>query len=171
MIKRFLEDIIFRCYKIGKQIHTKRTYEGYKKKYNLHPSFRFNGDSVVVYGDGSLIVGADSYVGSYSTIQIEKGVHVRIGSNCRISHNVRIYTTTSLPDQDFNRYDPSKAISESVEIGDAVWIGANVFINPGIKVGNNSIIGANSVLTKDVPENAIVGGVPAKLIRYKNLDA
>ncbi|HSZ71441.1 MAG TPA: DapH/DapD/GlmU-related protein, partial [Cytophagaceae bacterium] len=52
-------------------------------------------------------------------------------------------------------------------IGDYVWIGANVFINPGVTIGDNAVIGANSILTQDVPANAIVGGVPAKLIRNK----
>ena len=44
------------------------------------------------------------------------------------------------------------------------------FVNPGVNIGSNSIIGANSVVTKDVLPNSIVGGVPAKLIRYKNLE-
>ena len=52
-------------------------------------------------------------------------------------------------------------------IGDNVWIGANCYIREGIKIGRNSVVGANSVVTKDVPENAVVGGVPAKLIKIK----
>lgn len=79
---------------------------------------------------------------------------------------MRIYTSTAIHDQDFS-VRPLKSKSYDVEIEDAVWIGANVFINPGIKIEKNSIIGANSVVTKDVPKNAIVGGIPAKLIRMK----
>ena len=56
-----------------------------------------------------------------------------------------------------------------IVIGNGVWIGANVFINPGIRIDNNVVIGANSVVTKDIKENSIVGGVPAKLIRIKNV--
>lgn len=55
----------------------------------------------------------------------------------------------------------------NIIIGDGVWIGTNVVISPGVKIGNNCIIGANTMVTKDVPDFAIVGGVPAKLIRYK----
>lgn len=54
-----------------------------------------------------------------------------------------------------------------VVIGNDVWIGNNAIIMDGIKVGDGSIIGANSVVTKDVPPYAIVGGVPAKIIKYR----
>lgn len=54
-----------------------------------------------------------------------------------------------------------------VVIGDDVWIGARAIILPGVKVGSHSIIAAGSVVTKDVPEWAIVGGNPAKVIKYR----
>ena len=53
-----------------------------------------------------------------------------------------------------------------VVIEDNVWIADKVSIMPGVKVGSGAIIAANAVVTKDVPENAIVGGVPAKVIKY-----
>lgn len=58
-------------------------------------------------------------------------------------------------------------ISEVV-IGNDVWIGMRVIIMPGVKIGNGVVIGAGAVVTKDVPDFAIVGGVPAKIIRYRN---
>ena len=51
-----------------------------------------------------------------------------------------------------------------VVIGKRVWIGANVTILPGVTIGDNAIVGAGAVVTKDVPANIIVGGVPAKQI-------
>lgn len=56
---------------------------------------------------------------------------------------------------------------ERVAIGNDVWIGANVYIKNGISIGDGSIIAAGAVVVRDVPPYAIVGGVPAKLIRYR----
>lgn len=54
-----------------------------------------------------------------------------------------------------------------IEIGNDVWIGANVIILDGVKIGNGAILGAGSVVIRDVPDYAIVGGVPAKVIKYR----
>ena len=54
-----------------------------------------------------------------------------------------------------------------VEIGNDVWIGANTIILPGVKISDGAVIGAGAVVTKDVPPYAIMGGVPAKVIRYR----
>lgn len=56
---------------------------------------------------------------------------------------------------------------KEVVIGDDVWIGRRVIILPGIKIGNGVIIGAGAVVTKDVPDYAVVAGVPAKVIKYR----
>lgn len=113
-------------------------------------------------------MGADSYIGEHSTIQSVDGHQVIAGKKCSISHNVRIYTTSNIANQDFS--NELKKYSKDVVIEDYVWIGANVFINPGCKIGKNSIVGANSVVTKDIPENSIYGGVPARLIRKKDFN-
>ncbi len=54
-----------------------------------------------------------------------------------------------------------------ISIGNDVWIGARVFLIEGIHVGDGAIVGAGAVVTKDVPAYAVVGGVPAKIIRYR----
>lgn len=56
---------------------------------------------------------------------------------------------------------------ENIEIGNDVWIGANVIILDGVKIGDGTIVAAGSVVTNDIPPYAIVGGVPAKIIRYR----
>ena len=54
-----------------------------------------------------------------------------------------------------------------IEVGDDVWIGYRAMIMPGVKIGNGAVIAAGAVVTKDVPNYAIVGGVPAKVIRMR----
>lgn len=146
--------------------HQQSIYMRFRQKYDIHNAFRFNGKDILMYGDGEIIAGENSYVGEYSTWQAAQGYKIVIGRGCMISHNVRCYTQSAIPDHDFS-VKPLPEKYGDIVIGDYVWIGANVFINPGIKIGSNSVVGANSVVTKDVPENAIVGGVPAKLIRFK----
>ncbi|MFC2097905.1 CatB-related O-acetyltransferase, partial [Bacteroidota bacterium] len=56
---------------------------------------------------------------------------------------------------------------EKILIENDVWLGANVIIVDGVKIGNGAMIGAGAVVTKDVPPYAIMGGVPAKIIKYR----
>ena len=70
----------------------------------------------------------------------------------------------------FRRQAPFKAFSE-VRIGHDVWIGAHARLLGGIRIGNGAVVGAGAVVTKDVPDYAIVGGVPAKIIRMRFDDA
>ncbi len=144
-------------------------YKYFRRQYNIISDFGFNGTDIRIYGDGKIIVGSNSYIGTNSTIELYKGQKVVIGNNCAISHNVRMYTSTARADQDFNGPRNNTNKVGDIIIGNGVWIGANAFINPGIKIGDNAVIGANSVVTRDVPENAIVRWVLAKLIRYKNI--
>lgn len=55
-------------------------------------------------------------------------------------------------------------------IGENVWIGSNTTVVPGVTLGNGSIIAAGSVVTKNVPENVVVGGVPAKIIKMLDIE-
>lgn len=57
--------------------------------------------------------------------------------------------------------------TKGVHLGHDVWIGQNVLLKPGVSIGTGAVVAAGSVVTKDVPPYAIVGGVPAKLIRYR----
>ncbi len=57
-------------------------------------------------------------------------------------------------------------IAKPVSIGNDVWIGGNVTILPGVTIGNNVVVAAGAVVTKDVPDNTLVGGVPARRIKH-----
>ena len=82
--------------------------------------------------------------------------------------DVKIYSTShghGSPDI-LMRLQPSQTFPTI--IGNDVWIGASSIILPGRKVGNHAIIAAGAVVTKDVPDYAVVGGNPAKIIKFRN---
>jgi len=167
-MKSLIKRILLKLYTYSKKLYWDDRYNKMREKYKIDVSFRFNGEGILFYGDGEIICGSNSYIGSLSTILAKKGQKVFIGKNCTLSHNLRAYTSSSNVDQDWNLEERTEKRGDII-INDGVWIGANVFINPGITLGKNAVIGANSVVTKDVPENAIYGGVPAKLIRFKKI--
>lgn len=88
---------------------------------------------------------------------------VNIGNNVMIGPNVDIYTVNHpMTAQGRREY---KAIATPVNIGNDVWIGGKVAIMPGVTIGSNVVIAAGAVVTHDVPDNTLVGGVPAKVIK------
>ena len=93
---------------------------------------------------------------------------VTIGDYCMIGPNTLI-TTVGHP------LSPTKrrkhiGIAQPVTIGNDVWIGGNVTILPGVNIGSNVVIAAGAVVTKDVPDNCVAGGVPAKVIKQIDND-
>jgi maltose O-acetyltransferase len=141
-------------------------YEQYRVKYAIDKTFRFNGERIVINGEGNVKLKEGSYLGAYSSISSNEGYIVEIGKNCAVSHNVRIYNNSYVTDQNFALM-PRKLKFGNVIIGDNVWIGANVIILPNTVIGSNSVIGANSVVTGDIPPNSIASGIPCKVIREK----
>ena len=88
---------------------------------------------------------------------------VTMGHNVMIGPNVDIYTVNH-PMNALGRQE-YLAKASPVTIGDNVWIGGKVTINPGVTIGHNVVIASGAVVTKDIPDNVLVGGVPAKVIR------
>ena len=90
-----------------------------------------------------------------------------IGENVMMGPNVHILTHTH------NHHNVDIPMCKQggefrkVTIGNDVWIGLNVVILPGVSIGNGVIIGAGAVVSKDIPNYAVVGGVPAKIIKYR----
>lgn len=111
-----------------------------------------------------LHIGDNSGIGENSRIQGEVfiGRNVMMGAECFIYTRNHAYSRLDIPmcEQGFAKPKP-------VFIDDDVWIGGRVTILPGRKIGKGAIIGAGSVVSKDVPERAIVGGNPAVIIKYR----
>jgi acetyltransferase-like isoleucine patch superfamily enzyme len=82
-----------------------------------------------------------------------------------IEDDVQIAANVQLISNNHDPYDRMVIICKPVLIKKKAWIGAGATILPGVTVGENAIVGAGSVVTKDVPDNAVVAGNPAKLIK------
>jgi maltose O-acetyltransferase len=135
----------------------------YRKKYSLSSSFRFNGPQILMYGEGNIEIGDETYIGSFSSIQAYSGCSVKIGSHCSISHYFTVYTMNKNSANVIHGEEPALN-SADVSIGDHCWIGHNVFIKEGVSIGSNVVIGSHSVVTKDIPDRCIAAGCPARII-------
>lgn len=115
--------------------------------------------------EGRVEIGAKTVMGQECTISAYQ--YVRIGPECVIADR------TMFIDFDHGVVDTERAIrhqgiyKEDVVVGANVWIGYGAAILRGVRVGDNSVIGTNSVVTRDVPANAVVGGVPARVLRMR----
>lgn len=104
-------------------------------------------------------IGKNVFINTGCTMQDQGGIE--IGDDVLISHHATFATLNHDPSPE-KRAD---LIPAPIHIGNKVWIGANVTITPGVTIGEGAIIAAGAVVTKDVPAQALFGGVPAKMIK------
>jgi maltose O-acetyltransferase len=88
---------------------------------------------------------------------------VTIGDNCLLAPHVCISAATHPLEAE--RRAAGEECTAPIVIGDNVWIGANATICPGVTLGNGVVVGAGAVVTKSFPDNVVVGGVPAKILK------
>lgn len=114
----------------------------------------------------NIFVGHNSYING-GFIYASPNARIVIGDNCLISYSVHIRTMTH------NYYSKNELINEqghtekSIIIGNDVWIGYGAQIMCGVVIGNGAVIAAGSIVTKDIPEYAVVAGIPAKIIKFR----
>lgn len=134
---------------------------------------KLNGKSVII----------DSVIGDYSYVSNAKVSNCSIGKFCSIGTNASVGGLGKHPIDMISTHPSFYSVSmqcgrtfseknyfdeyEYTYIGNDVWIGMNAIILDGVKVGNGVVIAAGAVVTTDIPSYAIVGGVPAKIIRYR----
>ncbi|MFL5834084.1 MAG: acyltransferase [Solirubrobacterales bacterium] len=115
--------------------------------------------------EGRVEIGAKTVMGQECTISAYQ--RVRIGDECVIADRA-MFIDFDHGIVEVERPIRSQGIyKRDVEVGNNVWIGYGACILRGVSVGDNSVIGTNSVVTKDVPANAVVGGIPARIIRMR----
>lgn len=124
--------------------------------------------------EGSIkIYGRFSWVGKGQNLEIglgtsiNEGVFINARSSLKIGRHVHIspYAQIHTGSLDISAGGVRSHIEAPVVIGDFVWIASGAIITQGVTIGENSVIGANSVITKDVPANSVVVGVPGKVVR------
>lgn len=119
-----------------------------------------------IAADGArLELGEHVFVGRGSEFDVVE--HVSVGSHTVIAPGCFI-TDHNHGISGVRRIDEQSCSAEPVTIGRDVWLGANVVVVAGVKIGDGAIVGASAVVTRNVPDMAVVAGVPAKVLRYRN---
>lgn len=167
LLKALISDTLNFFAKLGSYIYW--NYKGVRITFSCQVSFKSKLERKVLF-TGNTIITENSTIGAFTyghNVNINNAV---IGRFCSIAPDVKI----GLDEHDITNssthpstYD-SKAFMEKVGksiIGDHVWIGANAVILAGRSIGSHSIVAAGAVVTKDIPEYELWGGVPAKLIK------
>ncbi|MBN1259934.1 MAG: acyltransferase [Anaerolineae bacterium] len=110
-----------------------------------------------------IYVGRDSLIGEYTVIRGQGGV--TLGDRVYTSPMVQIIAVNHVFDDPERPFSEQGITAQGIIIEDDVWIGSGAVITDGVRVGQGAVIAAGAVVTQDVPAHAVVGGVPARLIR------
>ena len=137
------------------------------KEKTIRELFGAVGDHPAVYSGfhcdcGKNITVGDNFLANYNVTILDRGP-VTIGNDVMIGPGVMI-TTTGHPLSPKGRRN-HLGYMKPIRIGNDVWIGGNACILPGVTIGNNVIVAAGAVVNRDVPDNCVVAGVPAKVVK------
>ena len=134
---------------------------------------------LVMAEDSHLIVENSFDIYSGAKVYVNKGATLRLGSGF-INHNLNLSCFKSISigkgvvisenvtfrdSDDHSIVSSQRPMTQPIIVGDHVWIGMNATILKGVRIGNGAIIAAGAVVTRDVPDNAMAGGVPARIIK------
>jgi maltose O-acetyltransferase len=117
--------------------------------------------TVRIWGPGRLTLGARTTINAPCVISLE--ADVTLGSGVLIAHDAVLTTGSHAIGPSTERGGPVEP--RAIVVGDGVWVGAGAIILPGVRIGAGSVVGAGAVVTKDVPPNSVVAGVPARVLR------
>jgi len=115
------------------------------------------------YGRGPVAVGLQTWIGPNCSFYTHLDAPIWIGNCCDIAPDVSFVTGSHEIGSSDRRAGAGGG--KPIHVGDGCWIGTRVTLIGGVRVGRGSVIAAGAVVTEDVPENSLVGGVPARFIR------
>ena len=148
-------------------IHAKTAY--YAVKLNLHSTSSVSGSNSISFPQ-NIEIGINSYINGGGDIIASPNAKIKIGNNCLISYKVHIRTEAHCYKSQNELINQQGHYEADVIIEDDVWIGFGAQIMAGVTLNTGCVVGAGAVVTKDVPKYAVVGGSPAKIIKYREKD-
>lgn len=135
-----------------RELFSELTNQPVNKTLNLIPPFTTDCGK-------NIHIGERVFINSGCRMQDQAGIY--IGDDCLIGHNA-VFATLN---HDINPEHRGDLHPKPIHLGNKVWLGANVTILQGVTIGDGAIVAAGAVVTKDVPENTVVAGIPAKVIK------
>jgi len=126
----------------------------------IEPSFRCD------YGINIKV--GDNFYANFDCVLVDYGP-IEFGSDCMLAPGVHVYSATHPLNSGYRQMTDMPnyfELTAPVKIGNNCWLGGACIINPGVTLGNNVIVGAGAVVTKSFPDNVVLAGNPAKVIRH-----
>jgi acetyltransferase-like isoleucine patch superfamily enzyme len=185
MIKHYIAKLILKIRKLGYMcFNANKNIYG---KYKTYQPVVLRGKGIVSFGSNVSfgVINSPMFYNTYAYIEprhsdskISFGNYIKVNNNFSvvseksiiIKDNVIIGYNCRISDSNFHDLDPKRRLKkdpdiQEVIIGSNVFLGNDVTVLKGVCIGDNSVVAAGSIVTKSFPENVIIGGVPAKIIR------
>ena len=164
ILPKFIIKLLSRLFRFGegkisfgiRYLCYKRLSKSFGRKVIIFPN-------LYIFSPENIDVGTNVSIHEFSYIDATGGI--LIGDNVMIAHRCTIISSSHNFNWGSRPFKELGISSQPVIIGNNCWIGADVKIINGVKIGHNTVIGAGSVVTKNVPDNTVVTGIPAKVIR------
>ncbi len=147
-------------YYIHEHVIWRRKLKGNPKLLRVHPTTSIRNTQNITFGKNVRIT-------MNCCIWAEQNSNIIFGDNILIGPGVKMFCGNHGTELNDVPMTYQKRVESDIIIGDDVWIGANSVITSGVTVGKGSVIAAGSVVTKNIPEYVIAGGVPVKIIKHR----